>query len=196
MVTQEKAPLERWKRRDIVSLLVAIGICLVIIFSSAQEGYKRILLSSLDYSNYNFGWGINIPDNWVGDTDSYFPFMAFFHPEGFDNVTLIIGVGPSADTDLKSWAKEKLKSLEITSHSDVNMTILSHGERTVDGMDGYEILYEMGEEIGNNVSINKVKNVFAIRDGKFVDIVYAAPTAYFSIFEAEVEESINSLIIV
>ena len=196
MVMQERTPTERWKRRDIVSLLVAIGLCLAITFSSAQEGYKRIVLSPLDYSNYNFGWGIDIPDNWVGSTDAHFPFMASFHPEAFDNVTLIIGVGPSAVTNLESLINERLKLLENGSHSDVNLTILSHGERTVDGVDGYEILYEAREEIDNNVSISRVKNVFAIKDGKLVDIVYTAPTAYFSIFEVEVEKSIDSLTIV
>jgi len=185
-----------------------ISVILIVIFISGILIYfipniqKSMALDSLEYSNYYYGWGFNPPDGWSGGTVSQGGNLpsahATFYPSGHNTseVSLdIYGCSIGESPNLENIAKDRLDSFEdISWHKYTsNFSLISHGSRTINGMDAYEIIYywESIPEKDTNITKIKQKDIFIKKGETLVCVYYISLSDYYDLFDSVVEKSLK-----
>ncbi|RLF26154.1 MAG: hypothetical protein DRN01_05310, partial [Thermoplasmata archaeon] len=79
-----------------------------------------------------------------------------------------------------------------------NFSLISHGSRSVNSMDAYEIVFywESISENDSNMTKIKQKEIFIAKGETLVYVYYISPLEYYDLYDSAVEKSISSLIIV
>jgi len=180
-------------------LFLVIGIViisfLIIVIPNTQ---KHLALDSLEYADYEEGWGFNPPENWQID-DNYYPILS---PPSEDNVSekvlLAISIGTTS-SNIDEIGQKQLEEFEndFWTNNTKNFTIISNGKKVINGMDSYELIYSY-EPVHENGTIGqemKIKTIVVIKSNKAIHATYQCFSIYYKKYESIVDKSLNSLMI-
>lgn len=190
------------KTKKITAFLV-IGIVvisfLIIVIPNTQ---KHFALDSLEYADYEEGWGFNPPEGWNIDDKYYPPSLSIYPPLEVnlsDEVFLSVSIG-TISSDIEEIGQKQLEGFQSDSwiNNTKNHSIISNGKKTINDMDSYEIVfsYEPIYENGTVGQENKIKQNIVVKGSKAIVVRYSCISKYYGIYESDVDKSLNSVIIV
>ena len=167
--------------------LMIVGIMLVLIVVGLSGCTDEDALSGLGYRNTEFGFGLNPPEGWTVEEI----------PGGYD---LIVGfLGPTEENyqvsmtvfnftlDVEETIKNSTERITEPFIGDPNFTLDLSNERTVNGMNAYEIAY--------TANLIKQKMVAVEKNELVLLLLYSALVSTYDNYLPVFEESVNSLVI-
>ncbi len=167
--------------------IIGITLLLIVVSQSRCIEAQDDVFTDLEYSNTEYGFGINPPEGWtVQETGGGLGIIVMFLGPTEDNFNINMVI--SSDTletgeTLSILADEFIDLYEVNE----NFTLILSGETTVNDMNAYEIEYTM--------NILKQKMVMVEKNNKILILVYSALETSYDNYIAVFEESVNSLII-
>ena len=190
------------KTKKITSILV-IGIViisfLIIVIPNAQ---KHFALDSLDYADFEEGWGFNPPEGWHID-DKYYPPSLGLYPTSERNVSdevfLSISIGTTS-SDIDEIGQKQMDEFEngLWVNNTNNFSVISNGKKTINDLDLYEIVFSY-EPIYENGTVGqeiKIKQNIVVKGSKAIVVRYSCLSKYYNIYESDVDKSLSTLTIV
>ena len=197
----KKLEIKPKTKKIMVTAVIGIFILGILIFV-IPEVNKKLVLGSLEYTNYDLGFGFNPPEGW--NTSKKYGGISCSPPLGVNasnTISLTISASIGSTTG-KPITVERMKEIFLNvlsgkSNYTANFSLISQNDRTVNGMDAYEFVYTY-ENIINNVTGPKMKEkkvVFA-KNTVGWEITYQSLESLYSTYETEVEQSINSITVI
>ena len=179
-----------------IIVIIIISIALIIMTPNLQT---NSLLDSLNYVDYDNGWGFNPPEDWQTDNASNGVFLWPIEESMSDKVLLKILIGTTS-SDINEIGQKQLDEFEndFWVNSTENFSIISHGKKTINDIDSYEVVYSY-EPIYENGTIGpetKIKTNMLIKNNKAIQFTYQSLTSYYGKYESDINQSLNTLIII
>ena len=149
-------------------------------------------LSGLKYSNTQYGFGLNPPEDWTTDEADQYGSVRFYGPQ-IDNFTMNLGVsfpGTLAEGDTLSSLVQEMKDNYPSAFT--NYSFISSNARTINGMSAYDIVYTFTYD----TSDLKGQQVLIEKNGKVIYTTFTASIDTYDDYISIIEESLSSFTIV
>lgn len=167
----------------IITILIAIGLC-------GCTGENA--LSGLEYSNTQYGFGLNPPQDWIIDENDPYGAIVRFSGPTEDEFTVNLGInGPSTLNEGETLNSSFQEIIASYTNMFTNFFLISSRDRTVNGMNGYEIVYTFTQGIFQA----KSKQVGVEKDGYAFVLTFVALVDNYDEYNSIIEQSINSFMI-
>lgn len=189
------------KMRKVITICVVVILAISVSWVVIPQIYKNILLGSVEYVNYEYGFGLNPPDGWeVEDSFQSFTFSHLLEDNSSEEAILDGILAPSTtgkQASLNPIVESLLESYEsYLPNNTANFSLVSHGEKTVNGMDAYEFIYVYEKPYENSSLEIKQKEIWVVSGSKTCKITYTCPLEYYDLYIAIVDQSVNTLVMV
>jgi len=189
------------KMSKIITIFVVGTIAISVSWVVIPQIHKNIILGSVELANYEYGFGLDPPDGWeIKDSFQSFTFSHPLEDNSSEEAILDVILAPSAigkQASLNPIVESLLESYEsYLPNNTANFSLLSHGEKTVNGMDAYEFIYVYEKPYENSSLEFKQKEIWVVSGSKACKITYTSPSDYYDLYLAIVDQSINTLVIV
>lgn len=157
---------------------VAISGCM-------DEGNKP----TLGYVNEEYGFGLNPPEGWIVNEQTYDP-VKFFCPDQNDyQVHIVINRPVNLNQTLEEIANELLERYEESYFK--NFSLISRTPRTINNMSAYELVYTEGKE----PNMLQHKQILYQKDEIVFTLTYNSLVRTYDTYISVVDESIDSFMI-
>lgn len=179
-------------------LLIVLGYILILsIFSGCTQKIKSDALSSLDYSNREFGFGLNPPNNWTLDENLSFENFVIFNCQQNETivpVSMSINASVVNASDTMDSYFNIIIERNILNGNLPDYKLISRTDRTIHSSIttiAYENIYTY---TAHDNSIIKVKNIMIEpKDDVIIFFEYITPVSTYSTYEYDFEFSLGSL---
>lgn len=187
------------KTKKIVAIIVIISLvtsALIIVIPNIQ---KHLALNSLDYVDYENGWGFNPPENWQIDNAYDGVFLWPIDENMSDKNPLGIFYGTTS-SNIDEIGQKQLENFEndFWINKTENFSFVSYGKKTTNGMDSYEVVYSF-KPIYENGTVGpemKIKTIVIVKGNKAIYATYQCLLIYYGKYEYGINQSLSSLVIV
>jgi len=172
-------------------LIIEITLVLSIIFLiGCTENTEKNGSNNLQYLNEEYSFGLNPPEGWFVDENSSLIIVNFYIPAGKSVASLSVmkPVTLKNGETLKNLTEQALEEYPTLME---NFTLISSNERTINGMNAYEIVYNFSQ--GNYTFVRK--EVPIQKNDKIFTILYSIIQSSYNTFEDVVYLSIDSFTI-
>ncbi len=169
--------------------IVGITVLLIAVGLSGCTDKQQADISSLDYSNSQYGFGFNPPEGWV-EQEANYSFIAYSPPnlQPLESVMFTVEQAESLD-DIYSYADMAVLFIES---QPVN-SIVSRSERKVNNMNAYEIVYT--GDFGWFVQKTKYVYIQKTLLTHFL-VIFSSPDYLYDEYNSDFEECLSSFTIV
>jgi hypothetical protein len=185
-------------------LILAISIA-VIIFALIFLFISQSPLKNLKYVNSQFGFGFNPPKNWTLEHE--YEGSVYYHYYDGDiggkfsidrevQIGISVVLLPKVNYTAQSYYEGVLQN-EIQNDPN-NITLISYGERMVNGIKAYEIIYVINNYYNspyNKTENQQAKLIFLESKNKIVSIDYRTIEFLYDEYNPIVEQCIKSIIV-
>lgn len=163
---------------------------LLVLFSIALSGcIDEGNQHNLEYVNEEYGFGINPPDGWSINDQTYDP-VKFFCPDQNDyQVHIVINRPVNLNQTLEEIADELLERYEESYFK--NFTLISRVPKTINNMNVYELVYMQGRE----PNMLQHKQILYQKDETVFTLTYNSLVRDYDTYIAVVDKSIHSFMI-
>ena len=145
--------------------------------------------NDLGYINDTYGYGFNPPEGWTESSSGTDILKTFYAPNESNTVRMSIAPQPGGPAiTLSSYVDSMAETIE----TDINYSLLSRNERTVNDLTFYEIVFSYTED-GDDI---QEKYIYTEKGMKRFWIIYKAMANSYVDYASVVDESINSFTIV
>jgi len=171
---------------------IAVGIIVMLIVIGLSGCTQDTRLDHLGYANYQYGFGLNPPEGWTIDESGQNDDVVGFNGPTMEGDFAVLYISKPYDliygVTLFDVAEE---TIEYCNTNLSNFTLISKNNRTINGMNSYEIVYTM------NISFLpiKAKQVMVEMEGKYFYITFTALSYAYDSYLPVIEQSINSFTI-
>lgn len=178
----------------VVAVLVISGVLFFVVFQEKNSDP----LSNLGYSNREEGFGFNPPAGWKlsGEMAGVVYFNYTINGNTSENLGLTVynHAGASYKQNLSYYVNQTL--IELANSTLENNSLISHNERTVNGMNAYEFVFTHDYHINQTKYEVKIKYVYVEKNGRLFGIEYSGRPDLYDEYEPIAEQSINTLVII
>ena len=172
--------------------LIIVGITLVLIVVGLSGCTQEDALSGLGYVNREYGIGINPPDGWTVD-ENITQYLVNFYGPTIDEFQIYLSISKAytlePDETLSSLFDDMLGTYSVAWP---NFSAISTGARMVNSMDAYELVYTFTFD-SHNIS---GKHIMVEKNGKICGIIFLATVDTYDTYLSDIEQSIESLVII
>ena len=181
-------------KKQIFAIFMII-ILFLINFSGCtkEEDANSNSLSSLDWSNSEYGIGLNYPDGWTVNNNDAYGAIVRFNGKTDSGVTPNIGITGPSQLENNQTLSEAVDEVIVT-YQDIltDFSLISSKSKLVNNMDGWEILYTFTQGTVNL----KQKQVLVVKETLTYVITLSAPNnSVFNTYDALFEQSVSSFTI-
>ena len=153
-------------------------------------------LGHLEYINTKYGYGLNKPEDWIIDDYYNGEFELRFRIQDISRSNLSLSVRPPYrdifSQEVKNLSSEVARLLDYyENNASENITLLSHSEKTINGMDAYEFVVS-SQQYGNW----KTKTVYVEKGDCLFKLEYKTLPEYYDTYISVVNESIDSFMMI
>jgi hypothetical protein len=168
--------------------LVTVIIC-VFLTGCTENNNNVVQFPHLDYSNSDYGFGINVPEGWTIDESGLMGSIVIFYGPVKHNFTVNIVINsdqlPSGIT-FDDYMEEALLQFE---NLFTNFQLISRELSTINNMDSYEIVYTYDQGLFSL----KQNQVIIQNNSKLLLLTYSATILSYDDHVSEFQQSVNSL---
>lgn len=162
-------------------LLVLCSITL----SGCLEGDNQ---SNLRYINKEYGFGLNPPEGWIINEQTYDPVKFFCPDQNEYQVHIVINRPAQLNQTLEEIADELLIRYEQSYFT--NFTLISRTPKTINTLNAYELVYTQGIQ----PYVLQHKQILYQKDEKIITLTYISLARTYQTYISVVDQSINSFI--
>ncbi len=164
--------------------MIAIGLS----GCTEEDKLEEDSLNDLNYSNEEFGFGLNPPEGWTISEDYVYGVSVLFYgpmEDGPPNLEISVPTMLGSGETLQSTAEE---SIEMYDGIYVNFSLISSNAITINSMNAYEFVYTL-----EDVFSSKEKMIFVeTNSGTFFKIHFVATQTAYDTYVSIVDQSISS----
>jgi len=170
------------------TLLIILVLAAMYLTGCTNEQSPQNQLNNLDYSNTDYGFGLNPPEGWVKDESNPDIIVGFSGPliENF-TINMVITAGKLDTGKTLYTTVNELIELYPTYFSD--FLLIARENRTINNLNSYQFIYSYVLE---DIPI-KQKQVLIEKDDKAIILTLSATPNSFDTYKEVFEESIQSV---
>ena len=185
--------------------LFLVASIVIIIFVFIFLFMTQSPLKDLKYVNSQIGFGFNPPENWTLDHEYEGSVYYHYYDGDIGGIFLIerevqIGVSAVSLTKVNYTAQSYYEGVlqnEIL-NDPINITIISNGERMVNDINAYEIVYIINNYYDlpyNKTENQQVKLIFLESNNKIVLVDYRTIESLYDEYNPIIEQCIKSIVV-
>ena len=180
-----------------IMVVISIFILAFVLYSGCTQNIQGDALSRLAYSNREFGFGLNLPNNWtLNENESYGNYAIFNCPQNESNIPVSMSVNATqvnSSETLHSYYGRFIDENERSGKIS-NYTLISRKDRPISSsisLIAYENTYTYTIYDSN---IIKVRNLLINpKEDVIICFQYITPVSTYGTFEFDFEFSLVSL---
>ncbi len=167
------------------TLFILLPLFAVALSGCMDEGNKPNLV----YVNEEYGFGLNPPEGWIVNEQTYDP-VKFFCPDQNDyQVHIVINRPVTLNLTLEDIADDLLGRYEESYFK--NFSLISRTPKTINNMNAYELVYTEGKE----PNMLQHKQILYQKDEIVFTLTYNSLVRTYDTYIAVVDQCIDSFMI-